>query len=59
LLLVMCVPLGFAFGGVVGAAAGFAVANLGPAPLFWLRMEHVLRRRTAASDAGPSPVADV
>jgi len=31
-------------GGAPGAAVGMAVANLAPAPLFWLQMERVLRR---------------
>lgn len=45
-LLLGCTPAGFVLlGGAPGAAVGFAVANLVPAPLFWLQMERVLRRR--------------
>lgn len=51
-LLLVCVPVGFVLGGAPGAAAGFAVANLLPAPLFWVQLELVLRRRR-------SPVAPV
>jgi hypothetical protein len=39
-------PAGYlVLGGAHGAAVGFAVANLVPAPLFWVQMEAVLRRR--------------
>jgi O-antigen/teichoic acid export membrane protein len=48
LLLVTCVPIGFVLGGAPGAAVGFAVANLAPAPLFWVRMEAVLRTSRSA-----------
>lgn len=44
-LFLTCTPVGFIMGGAPGAAAAFAVANLVPAPLFWLQMESVLRRR--------------
>jgi O-antigen/teichoic acid export membrane protein len=43
-LLLTCVPVGFVLGGAPGAAAGFAVANLVPAPLFWVQMERVIGR---------------
>jgi O-antigen/teichoic acid export membrane protein len=43
-LLLICTPIGFLLAGAPGAAAGFAVANLVPVPLFWTQMEAVLRR---------------
>ena len=43
-LLLVLTPVGFLLGGAPGAAVGMAVANLAPAPLFWLQMERVLRR---------------
>ncbi len=62
-LLLICTPAGFLLAGAPGAAAGFAVANLAPAPLFWVQMELVLRRRQASAgnaptlsdDGGPDP----
>jgi O-antigen/teichoic acid export membrane protein len=42
-LLLICTPIGFALAGAPGAAAGFAVANLVPVPLFWTQMEAAIR----------------
>lgn len=51
-LFLVLTPAGFLLGGAPGAAAGFAVANLVPAPLFWAQMEVVLaRRRSEAAEA--------
>jgi O-antigen/teichoic acid export membrane protein len=47
LLLLVCVPAGFLMAGAAGAAAGFAVANVTPVPLFWVQMRKVLRERRA------------
>lgn len=50
-LLLVLTPVGFLLGGAPGAAAGMAVANLAPAPLFWLQVERVLRGGRPAVDA--------
>lgn len=55
-VLLLAVIGGELLGGVTGAAWGFAVATTLTLPLWWLRMEHVLRRRgVARANADPAP----
>lgn len=48
-LMLLSIVAGQLAGGVVGAAWGFAAATVLAAPLFWTRMEIVLRRTAAAT----------
>jgi O-antigen/teichoic acid export membrane protein len=50
-LLLVCTPIGFVMDGAAGAAAGFAVANLVPVPLFWWQMEVALRKPATSVSA--------